>query len=1223
MTAVHVAEVRLYLFDGNAEYKDMGDVGCAIVATPPAVPRTPPVFRLGCYRGDEYMCTAEITASNDTGLQLALQGQGYVSFRDDQERLWSMHFASDEDAVTLAAHVTVAMYGASNLPDNRIVCCDVTQGKREKQIYAADRVKVRFQSWVLSRDGGVPQLGSRLEGNEHEEKPYAFTVPPNHNSVTNDMVGFEGMSVGMAEESRRFVVVPQAAKRGKGPAVHSVFMIYIVKKKDNFESDDKPANKAGAAKSQGARASHHRDADDGGFGEDADNHHAPHHALHGAPGGGGYGNYGPQPIVIQQHYPQPAPVAAIPAAAVAAPVHHYPALMAVEQPPEALPRPPPAGFSYEQMELLERLRDQVGAMMVAVRDTTTNVDMLHSDFKQHDQKTKPPTLIAAQMDHSLRTLIAETDELKAELAKRDETLNSLEERNKQLQQKADKFAKTASQLADERKATLAQSGETKVDLDQTMLSLQAKLTRVLADREDVGRHLATVKRLLEISDKDTRDAKQQLQVAEVQLTTNEARLASTEEGLQEERARRKLLEAKIVTLGDELRSIVDEFRTKDGQVDDRRRQMNAAKLHYGQLMDDERAQAASEMRDLRQELIDELAVRDRRYQDERVRVAKDSYERGRAQGVEDGEKAELLEGDMLMQTLSFESQRHRSELEMVRIQLRQVHEQAATDHRRLDAQISALTRVIDDVTSQNQVMETELHSLEAAKETVAAAALEDAKAVLMKLTRPIGKKDLFTLIHRLRVKQDPDLSFEVYRSEEESAVIAQEQREVASWVRRTLPLNTQFNPHEIAPPLRLLSPQEAPAPDAPVVITPDPAEPNSDPFGALARAMQAPSSVDMVEVERRQKELLAALHANNPALELAPPPRDPTPTPPRSPSPEPEQEPEPAPAAAPEQLAPQAAASSEHAADVSEGEDDHEAHAAPQAAVAAAAPSDGDKDEEQSGEQQQLQPPVSSPPTQQQQPASDDEDAAPAPAATAAKKAPAPAPKKGASAFSDEETEDSAPRFAPAPKPAAKQPAKAPPEKQSAMFGGDTEDENSEARFTQDHGPLGGGASAPSKAPVAKKAATGAAPKQPAPKPAPRHASLFDGSDEGEDAPQSPQPTSSKAPTAAPGAKAPTAKRAPPTASIFGAAGNSDDDSDEAPKPARPPAVLAVAKAKAPPAAAVGKKGGGMFASDSEEDDGPLVVPASKRPAAPAAKRPAAPPAKKAMASMFADSEED
>jgi hypothetical protein len=1189
MTAVHVAEVRLYLYDGQSDYNDMGEVGCALVVTQ----GTPPTFRLGCYRGDDYLCTAEVSPSNDTGLNLALQGQGYVSFRDDQARLWSMHFAVEEEAYTLAAHVAAAMYGAANMPDNRIICCDVTQGKRERSIYGGDRVKVRYSSWVLSREGGMPNLGSRLESNEHDDKPYAFDVPMNHNSVGREMQGFEGMVVGMAEESRRLIVVPQAAKRGRGPAVHTVYMMYVVKKKEgNFDGDDRD-NKS----QQRSNNSNQHHGNDG--------HRDPMSMDRGA--------LSPQ----QQMMPQPqqqqialSPYPVVPAQPiVAAPVEPAPQQRQVvvqqtpvEQPPAAMPAPPPAGFNYEQMETLERLREQVGQLMVTIRDSTGHVDMFSHDFRTHDRKTKPPTLIAAQMDHSLRTLIEQTDELKADLAKRDESLNSLEERNKQLQAKADRFAKTAQQLTEERKATVANSGETKIDLDQQMLSSQAKLTRVLADREDVGRHLATVKRLLEISDKDTREAKQQLQVAEVQLSTNEAKLASVDESLQEERARRKLLEAKVVTLGDEIRTIMDEFRAKDGQIDDRRRQMNAAKLHWQQMMDDERAQAASELREMRQELIDELAVRDRRYQEERARVAKEAFERGRHQGIEDGEKEELLDGDMKMQALQFDSQRHRSELETVRIMLRQVHEQAASDRRRLEAQIAALTRVVDDLDAQNGNMETELHSLEAAKETVAAAAYDDAKGTLSKLTRPVGKKDLLTLIHCMRVKQEPDWGFESVRAEEEAAVVDQEQREVVAWVRRCLTAaagDSSVNAHELPPSLRLLAPQEPPTRNPPVVVAdPDPVEPNTDVAAATNAVFDAAPSVDMAEVERRQKELLAALHENNPALELAPPPRDPTPTPPRTPTPEPV---EPEEAEEEEAAAVPEASAADHSAANSDDEaagDPQDAEDAPasSAAVDAAVSDAGDE-------------PASASPADQpaQHDESEDESAAPAAAPQAAVQRPR-ADTAATDASSDGEG------FAPVNPPAKRPPAKAPAS--TAMFGeddseaeapapvapkklpapkqapafADTEDEDSSAFFRP----------APAKkAPAAKKAAT-AAPAPAAKAPAARHNALFGASDsdDGDDAsaaaPLAPAPKLVPAPTAA-------GKRAPPTAGLFGG-GDSDSDSDAA---VRAPTVLS--NTKKAPAAAPGKKATLFFGSDDEDsdEDGPLVMPKRPAPKGPGKKAPA------------------
>ncbi|CUG91096.1 Hypothetical protein, putative [Bodo saltans] len=214
--------------------------------------------------------------------------------------------------------------------------------------------------------------------------------------------------------------------------------------------------------------------------------------------------------------------------------------------------------------------------------------------------------------------------------------------------------------------------------------------------------------------------------------------------------------------------------------------MEADKLHYNQMMEDERVQAATELRELRQELIDELAIRERRYQDERQRVSVESFERGRAQGTEDGNTEALLEADQKIQELVLQVQRNKSEVETMKIRLRQSREQADGDQRRLNAQISALHRAVDDLGAQNNTTELEMDSLKSAKSTVEEETFDRISGALRGLSQPIGKKDLLTLLHALRVHRPLDYGFETERQEEVANRAVAERQDVQQWIRSSL-----------------------------------------------------------------------------------------------------------------------------------------------------------------------------------------------------------------------------------------------------------------------------------------------------------------------------------------------------------------------------------------------------------------------------------------------------
>jgi hypothetical protein len=1149
--ALCVVRAQLYLYaEDTGQYADYGQVGCAIMGSTSA-----PTFKLGCYNdSNEYICTAPITANNETSAHLALQGNGYVCFKDDQGRNWSMLFGSDGEAVEFGAQYTVAMYGAASQPENNIIACDATVGKKDRLIFANDKVKVRYYSWVVQR--GFPgrelaKLGSRLETNEHDEKPYMFTVPANHASVTAEMKGFEGMVVGVGEESRRYIVVPQNAKKGSGPNVHMCFMINVLRKKDE------PKNGAPAQTASPQQ---------------------PQQYPYGQMGQMG-GVYPGQPFYAggdpgQHGHPYAAPVSNQLAIA-GQPLQQQLTIVeppVVNQPPPAAPAPPPPppGFNNEQLQIVDRMRDQIQALQQQLRDATQKLDMFAHDFKVHQQKQKPQSLASAQLEFTIQKLIQDTEDLKEELTQRDTTLRQVEDKNKELQKKVDKFTATANQLAEEKKGAINSSSEEKIDLDRRIAQLQSQLTRVMGEREDVARHLSTVKRLLEVSDQDMKTEKSKLQVALVTFQTNESKLVTTEESLIEERARRKVLESKSITLTDELRGLGEELRTKEAQIEERRRKIESDKLHYNQLMEDERGQAASELRELRQELIDEIAIRDRRYQEERQRVGHESFERGRIQGVEDGHNEALLEADMKIQELVLSVQRNKSEVETMKIRLRQNREQADSDQRRINAQISALTRAVDDLDGQNSATEMEIDSLKNAKNTVEEDTYDRISAALRGLSREVGKRDLLTIIHQLRVHKPIDYSFETERIDCEARRLEDERLAVVEWVRMSInspqplqcpPMRTKAVEEKVLPVVSDVAPSGHSGP-----MTQLPPE-----LAALSVSHEHQRQEDILQFDpeamnKRYRELLTQLGEENPELGLIekkppPKPRVPTPEPPRDPTPPRE----PTPAAAPQEPTP--------AREPSPARPEDSQPPAVQQPLPALSSDDEDE--------QPVAPPAPQPTkttTRQPPPRQDSEDSDDA----GRHRAPAkPEPKKP-STFED--SEDDAPVTKPTAKPATK------PNKPVS----DDDDEDAAPKQKKPSPPLPRAPEEP-ESPPPRPVTT----KQPAAAKAAK-SSVFEDSDS-EAAPSGPV----------------ASKPAPPkrAAAVAVKKGNAFDDSDEDEGPALKASSAGKPQAKA--AAKPATKAKSMF--DDSDDDEPAPPPKKAVTATKSAAKKSAPVAKKK--SMFDDSD--
>ncbi|RNF11334.1 hypothetical protein TraAM80_00970 [Trypanosoma rangeli] len=800
-----VTRVHLFLFlSDTSQYQECGPVGCAIVGTLD----NPPLYKLGCYNErNEYVCTANITTNNETGACIALQPGGYVSFRDEQGKSWSMQFESPNHAIEFCSHVVVAMYGASGHADRSILACDVAIGKCDRNVFANDVVKVRYQSWVVqceTEGKGLPILGSKLDGNLEDDKPCTLTIPANHMSVTPEMKGFEGMVIGMGEEGSRVIIIPARAKRGSGPSVHMCFYTHLIKKK----------NIPCVAQSCSSLA-----------------------------------------IPLEKHSSHQ--------------LKGESKLLLSNTQDYAIGRPntPPPGFNMEQLMIIDRMRDQVQVLFQQLQEARRQLDVLSNDVRAFNRKSEPQSLASAQLEYSIQKLLADTEEGKELLSQKDLTLKQMEEKNKELRNKLDKFSKTANLLAEEKKSTITSFNEEKLDMDRRIAQRQAQLTRLQSEREDVARHLSTVKRLLQVADQDIKTEKQNLQMAMVAFQTNESKLLAVEETYAEEQARRKLLETKAIALGDQLRFLLEECRAKEGQMEEQRKKIESEKIRYMQLIEDERSKAAEDMRELRQEFIDELAARDRRYQEERQIVAHESFDRGRFQGIEDGQTETLLEADAATQHCALAAQRHKAEVKAIRIRLRSTKEENEADICRLTSQASTLCAALANLVGETSQMEAELDSLKSAKVSVEDDTFQELKDAIGQLSLPVGRQDLLAVLHSLRVKKDVSYAFEVQREEERQILLKEEEKEVNEWVSGVVdgifvPFPRMRAPYATEPPVPYV-------PDVPFLEETEPSEEIVD--SQLQDELYQREAVlqfNPDEMNRRYQELLSELTCMNPALDL-------------------------------------------------------------------------------------------------------------------------------------------------------------------------------------------------------------------------------------------------------------------------------------------------------------------------------------------------------------------
>ncbi|EPY17472.1 hypothetical protein STCU_10595 [Strigomonas culicis] len=459
----------------------------------------------------------------------------------------------------------------------------------------------------------------------------------------------------------------------------------------------------------------------------------------------------------------------------------------------------PSGFSREQFLLVDRLRDQVFTLSEQLRETRRQLDYFDTEVKKHEKSRRPRSLAAAQIEFSVDKLIAGTDEDREQLEKKRTAVHILKEKNDELRARLLKFTTTKKTLTDEANAVLNDRNEEKVELDRKVSNTQERLLRLQSEVEDNSRLLATVKSLTEKTEDELQQEKSQLHVAVTELSASEVKLAATQEKYMTETATRDTLAAKVASLEENIKELHAEKEVKDRQLETKKRKLESDRLHFAQVVDDERKQSVMELRDVRQQLVADLAARDERFQAAKERAAAEAYERGRSQGRQDGEAEAFMEGDLKAQQLTITVQRLRAEEDAMRMRLRAAVEERAQDERQLLAQMKAPRQTVEQMQKENAQLAEEAHSLRLTTEAAEREAYTDLEEALRSTTVPISQRALFVLLDNLNNRTSFDRSVLQRDAAEQQRVLQEDYAAVVNWVR-----TTAYNQPHACPPLRPL-----------------------------------------------------------------------------------------------------------------------------------------------------------------------------------------------------------------------------------------------------------------------------------------------------------------------------------------------------------------------------------------------------------------------------------
>lgn len=719
-----VTRVALFQITEDSKTVERGNCACAIVASPGT---TPARFSIVCYNDQrETLCTSAIKSSNDHSLQFQLQVNDYASFRDDKANKWSMMFLKSAHLEKFCAVLGSAFFTASGLPMHTAVIADFSPPSIESRVTLQHRVKARYTAYALRLQpaNGLYIVEDALETNG--ERPYNFQ-PTQSAMAREDAKGFESCVLGMAEEGTRAIVVPASIPRaGRSPYAGVDVVVFVVQIIRVL---------ADALHVDGSNT-------------------VP--AVYGGPSSA---------LVLAADV---SPSGALTVGSLTAPAatstHRADIPLSASA---GVPGAPGSGVPAEHMMMIQKAAGMINSSTTMTRDLHDKIFAFSEDWKQSVNRPKPSTLTNQGLEQSVKQLIMENEKMRDDLVHRDELIRSLDDRNRDLQKRVDTAAMVAQQLMDEKNKTVSTTSDMKLEKDRIVMKLQEQVTACSNERDDVHRHMQTVKKLLDVSDNELRDVKGKIDVHTVQAQSLASKLDAAEDGLAEERSRRKALEAKVLALQEEIREAEADLHTRTAALEELHRKSDSERTYQAQLMEDERQRRSFDAQQLRSEIVNELHQREGKFQADRARVAEDHFKRGHDEGKQIGRNHARIDVEARLEELVLDAQRAKTELDAYKTELRGATDEAMAENRRLESIVMELKKTTDEGTRRKAQNEFQLHALRLKVRNAEDALLLSMTSVAHRLTRPAAPHDLVSILAALRDGENPKLQFQLDAHKEE------------------------------------------------------------------------------------------------------------------------------------------------------------------------------------------------------------------------------------------------------------------------------------------------------------------------------------------------------------------------------------------------------------------------------------------------------------------------
>ncbi|KAG5498542.1 hypothetical protein JKF63_02828 [Porcisia hertigi] len=717
--------VELFSTSDTAATSSKGECICAIVT----LPSRPPKYSLVCYNAQQVtFCVARMNYvdARSTSLRLVVHASsGHISFTDDVEKRWSVYFADAAQQARFLAGCGVAFYVLSGASATSVFEYDLSFPSSSLHLELGDRAHMSFSSYELTERDNMYALGALGEHrgdaagvstlSQQPQPLYVFQPRASAAQLVQGCFGFEGSVVGMREDDVRVFVVPAGLTRRVSDSLVSVStqgLVFVVRLVRVEHVREEPAS-IGLATGNGQGA--------------LPSVYAPTEVDEGS-----------------RLVPAPSEQALV---VVGAP---QTTTFATSSVPAFLST---SGIPVEHMSLLRKVELGVNAALATAQDVRDVTSIFSQNWQRYVDRPKPSLLSNRALLEQVQRVVEEEETTQEHLDQCDRTIQALEARNKELQQRMDGALKDSQRLLAEKNSAATKAMDERLVRDRQLVKLKDALLVKRQEQEDLQRHIGALQRTLEVSNEELRQVQGRLDIHQVTSASMAERLSAMQESLSEERRRNAALATKLSATEEGIHKAQAQRRWIDGQLTTARGLAERERLHYLQVMEDERSHRTTDADILRRDIVDELDARERQHQVDRHRLAEEQFMRGLRDGKVEGRNAAETDLQGHQDELRLNLQRAKTQVETHKEEVRRSIESAMALRRTLGGKVTALEEQLASATRTQTHLQYKLAQWQTRCRTARDTVSQHWRELVSYATHPCTQDELLAMMEEVRAAE--------------------------------------------------------------------------------------------------------------------------------------------------------------------------------------------------------------------------------------------------------------------------------------------------------------------------------------------------------------------------------------------------------------------------------------------------------------------------------------